>query len=351
MININKKFIYLMTIIFLVSSCGGGGGGGSDPVAPVIPPTPAPTINFSSDITDGYINDDITLTWSSTNATSCAASGNWEGSKGTAGSEMVYFTSVGEKSFTLECTGSGGSTSASVSVSISYQPLETARYSRSDGTDIFVDRGTNNLFHLGLIPRYLTKKHSGYTYTGFETPIVFEPGFFGDLPLSCRSANLNGDDFPDAVLGTAIGFSGGDDTAQYDLNNPEIRERVHFLINNGDGSFSSGKNLIDGQEYHRVTSYKEVHIGDLNGDGLDDIATESDSGGGLVRGNGILLLVSQPDGSYKDETFFHMRRRSTPFCIWHHFFSSFSYKYHLISPCCLSNFGLNENCLQTQADR
>ena len=49
-----------MTIIFLVSSCGGGGGGGSDPVAPVIPPTPAPTINFSSDITDGYINDDIT---------------------------------------------------------------------------------------------------------------------------------------------------------------------------------------------------------------------------------------------------------------------------------------------------
>ena len=302
MININKRFIHIMTVILLISSCGGGGGGGSDPVAP-IPPTPVPTINFSSDITEGYINDDITLTWSSTNATSCSANGNWDGSKGTSGSEMIYFTSVGEKSLTLECSGAGGSNSASVTISISYKPLETARYSRPDGTDIFVDRGTNNLFHLGLIPRYLTKKHSGYTYTGFETPIFFEPGFFGDLPLSCRSANLNGDDFPDAVLGTAIGFSGGDDTAQYDVNNPEIRERVHFLINNGDGSFSSGKNLIDGQDYHRVTSYKEVHIGDLNGDGLDDIATESDSGGGLIRGNGILLLVSQPDGSYKDETY------------------------------------------------
>ena len=40
-----KNYIYLVTIIFLISSCGGGGGGGSDPVAPVIPPTPAPTIN------------------------------------------------------------------------------------------------------------------------------------------------------------------------------------------------------------------------------------------------------------------------------------------------------------------
>ena len=31
-------------------------------------------------------------------------------------------------------------------------------------------------------------------------------------------------------------------------------------------------------------------------------ATESNSAGGIVRGEGILLLVSQPDGTYKDET-------------------------------------------------
>ena len=60
MININKRFIHIMTVILLISSCGGGGGGGSDPVAP-IPSTPVPTINFSSDITEGYINDDITV--------------------------------------------------------------------------------------------------------------------------------------------------------------------------------------------------------------------------------------------------------------------------------------------------
>ena len=172
MFNIDKKFIHLMLVIFLISSCGGGGGGGSDPVAP-IPPTTVPTINFSSDITEGYINDDITLTWSSTNATSCTASGNWDGSKELQ-DQKIYFTSVGEKSLTLECTGAGGSNSASVSIIISYKPLETARYSRPDGTDIFVDRGTNNLFHLGLIPRYLTKTlwlHLWY-WSGFRPWIL-----------------------------------------------------------------------------------------------------------------------------------------------------------------------------------
>ena len=184
-------------------------------------------------------------------------------------------------------------------VTITYTPLGTGRYTRPDGEDYFVDQGTDNLFHLGLSPRYLTKKHSGYTYgTGAYSP----PAYWGDEPVSCSVANLNGDDYPDAVVGTVMQFSGGEDATQYDVNNPEMRERVHLLINNGDGSFSSGNSLISGTAHHRVTSYKEVHIGDLNGDGIDDIATESDSHGGIIRGEGILLLVSQPDGSFADET-------------------------------------------------
>ena len=184
-------------------------------------------------------------------------------------------------------------------VAITYKPLGTGRYTRPDGGDYFVDKGTDNLFHLGLSPRYLTKKHSGYTY---GTGAYFPPSYWGDGPVSCSVANLNGDDYPDAVVGTVMGFSGGEDATEYDVNNPEIRERVHLLINNGDGSFSSGKSLISGTDHHRLTSYKEIHIGDLNGDGIDDIATESDSHGGLIRGEGILLLVSQPDGSFADET-------------------------------------------------
>ena len=302
MINIRRKFIYLMTVIFLISSCGGGGGGGSEPATPPTPP-PNPTASISIEPSTAYVFEAVSVTWSSTNASACTASGDWSGTKSTSGTESISFETTGEKTLTVECTGSSSSASSSATVSISYSPLETGRYTRIDGEDIFVDKGTNNLFHLGLNPRYLTKKHSGYTYgegTDFEQ--IFPPGHWGDILMSCRSADLNGDEYPDAVVGTAIGFSGGEDALQYDNNNPEIRERAHFLINNGDGSFSNGKNLIDGDNYHRVTAYKEVHIGDLNGDGLDDIATESGSAGGIVRGEGILLLVSQPDGTYKDET-------------------------------------------------
>ncbi|MAR94777.1 MAG: hypothetical protein CMD46_00190 [Gammaproteobacteria bacterium] len=300
MINLLTKskttFALILSSTILIS-CGGGGGGGSDPIPAI--PTPAPTVSISVDLSEAYINDDVTVTWSSTNASSCSASGSWDGSKGTSGSEVKYFVTTGSKTFTVECSGTGGSNSASASVTIAYKPLQTSRYTRTDGTDMFVDKGTNNIFHMGLIPRYLTKKHSGYTY---GTGAVFGPGHWGDAPISCRSADLNGDNHPDAVIGTTILFSGGDDATQYDVNNPEIRERVHFLVNNGDGSFSSGKNLIQDDDYFRVTSYKELHIGDLNGDGLDDISTESDSAGGIIRGNGILLLVSQPDGTYADET-------------------------------------------------
>ena len=82
-----KSYIHLVTIIFLISSCGGGGGGGSDPTPA---PYPSPQISFSASSDSSQINEDITLTWSSTNASSCSASGDWEGSRtGISGSETI----------------------------------------------------------------------------------------------------------------------------------------------------------------------------------------------------------------------------------------------------------------------
>jgi hypothetical protein len=59
----------------------------------------------------------LTLTWSSTDATSCVASGGWSGSRATSGSESVGPLTV-DTTFTLSCTGAGGSHDASVSVTI-----------------------------------------------------------------------------------------------------------------------------------------------------------------------------------------------------------------------------------------
>jgi hypothetical protein len=58
-----------------------------------------------------------TLTWSSTNATSCTAGGSWSGTLATSGTQGVTPSAAGSYTYTLVCTGAGGSASASAVVS------------------------------------------------------------------------------------------------------------------------------------------------------------------------------------------------------------------------------------------
>jgi hypothetical protein len=57
------------------------------------------------------------LTWSSANATSCSASDGWSGTKSVLGSEMTPALS-NSTTFTLTCTGAGGSAIKSVTVAV-----------------------------------------------------------------------------------------------------------------------------------------------------------------------------------------------------------------------------------------
>ena len=102
---------YTFISLFVIASCGGGGGGGGSPSTPS---TPAPTVNLSAEPTSVLLESTSTLTWSSTNATSCSAS--WTNQTGTSGSEAVTITTAGNNSFSISCTGDGGSRSASVTV-------------------------------------------------------------------------------------------------------------------------------------------------------------------------------------------------------------------------------------------
>ena len=60
----------------------------------------------------------LTLTWSSSNANSCAASGAWFGSQSLSGSQTISNLTAGNYTFTLTCTGTSGSVSDSVNVQI-----------------------------------------------------------------------------------------------------------------------------------------------------------------------------------------------------------------------------------------
>jgi hypothetical protein len=58
-----------------------------------------------------------TLTWSSTDATSCTASGAWSGAKATSGTESTGALTA-SMSYSLTCTGAGGSASQSTGVTV-----------------------------------------------------------------------------------------------------------------------------------------------------------------------------------------------------------------------------------------
>ena len=111
----NFLFTTILTSIF-ITSCGGGGGGGGESAPPAPPTTPNPTTSISADPTSVYIGNLTTLTWSSTDSTSCTASGDWEGSKSSSGNEDVQITKEGLSIFTITCSNSSGSSSSSAEV-------------------------------------------------------------------------------------------------------------------------------------------------------------------------------------------------------------------------------------------
>ena len=128
--NIN---LIILSSLFIVSSCGGGGGGGgggdSSPATP-----PGPIINFNSSPTSVITGETLTLTWSTSNATSCSASGSWSGDKATSGNETIIVTKSGSLNFVLTCSSSSSSSSKTVSVSVN--PVLNA-YAYIDGPTTF----------------------------------------------------------------------------------------------------------------------------------------------------------------------------------------------------------------------
>jgi len=79
--------------------------------------SPPPTVSLSANLTSVALNGSTTLSWNSTDATGCTASGNWLGTKDTSGSETINSLTTNSQ-FTLTCSGAGGSANDSVSVTV-----------------------------------------------------------------------------------------------------------------------------------------------------------------------------------------------------------------------------------------
>lgn len=83
--------------------------------ATTLAPPPAPTVSLTATPTNVPAGGSSTLDWTSTDATSCTASGSWSGTKAVSGSQVVSGL-VTQSTYTLTCSGAGGQASASATV-------------------------------------------------------------------------------------------------------------------------------------------------------------------------------------------------------------------------------------------
>lgn len=99
------------------------------PTPTKIPPTPTPTaappvLTFTASPTSLPYNGSSTLTWNTSNATSCTGANAWSGTKAVSGSQSTG-SLTSSKTYTLTCSGPGGSVTKSVTVTVGAAPTAT----------------------------------------------------------------------------------------------------------------------------------------------------------------------------------------------------------------------------------
>lgn len=100
-----------------------GAGGTANASATVTVSAPAPTVTISAAPTTIILGATSTISWTTSNASSCTASGAWTGAKATTGNQVVTPDSGGSLGYTLSCTGAGGTASATATVTVNDPPL------------------------------------------------------------------------------------------------------------------------------------------------------------------------------------------------------------------------------------
>ncbi len=124
-------------------SCSGIGG---TSIASVVvdvqtpPPPPLPVVNITATPNPVVIGQTTTISWTSDNADSCEASGDWIGAQPVSG-ELLSGELTAESTYTLSCSGPGGEASSTVVVSVLEHPVPNLTLT-ADATNLEYDTGT-----------------------------------------------------------------------------------------------------------------------------------------------------------------------------------------------------------------
>jgi|GEM_PF-2650733 len=146
-------------------TCSGAGGSASDTVVVAVtePPPPVPVVSLSASAASIDQGQSVTLSWNASNAASCTASADWGGTRAVTGSQVV--SPAATSTYTLTCSGAGGSASDSVVVTVNAPPLVQdltlswiAPVEREDGTPISMAEIAGYRVYYGTSPGSYTNQ-------------------------------------------------------------------------------------------------------------------------------------------------------------------------------------------------
>jgi len=108
-----------LAVNFLIASSLVQSGCGSEKSVVQPPPQPPPaSVKVSVSPSAVSPGQSATLTWSSGNTSSCVASGSWTGAQQTSGSMNLLLATPAAMSYTLACTGPGGSATQTATLAV-----------------------------------------------------------------------------------------------------------------------------------------------------------------------------------------------------------------------------------------
>jgi hypothetical protein len=150
-------------------------------VVTISTPPPSPTVSLTLAPANITTAQSTVLSWSSANATSCSASGAWTGAKATSGSVTITPTAAGSFTYSLACTGDGGTATGSAALSV------TAALSNS--TAITVDSGPSGVSGVINVPYVsVTVCRPGTTVCQTIDHVLLDTGSYG---LRLLASQLN----------------------------------------------------------------------------------------------------------------------------------------------------------------
>ena len=271
----------LLSLAASLVACGGGGSSAATTTATVTTAA-SPTVTMALSAAKASVNTPVTLTWSSTDATSCTSSDAWSGTQTARGSKAVTPTAGGQFNYTITCTGAGGTAAKTVVLIV---PMPVLATSYENKNDIALD--DPKLPNLQDIPGVTLE--SGEQNIG-ERGVAFadflQEGAFSAITASTFYKNV----FP------------GSNPSKW----PDSPAKLYFLRKDASGKWTDVTNQLIKTPSERTICVSPgfIEIADMNKDGRPD-AVISCTGPDFPI-NGVFddsslqyAVLSQPDGSYR----------------------------------------------------